>query len=261
MKINQLRTIAICLTVLASVARASGDDSNREKLITEGETLIRQQKPKDAIDTCLNPIIEEFSSITSTNPARIYCARDSQETLLYLLCVSAADGSDKGKTPITAFYGDRFAEKKNGGAAVLPQFWAEAYYLKAYALIDMGNTADAKKCLETAIGLSPLNSKYLSELGHIYQMEQDWNTALQIFHEAGSEALRCSHPDQKTSDQTRAWRGEGYSLIELGRLDEAKEKYRQCLQLNPDDARASNELKYIANLEAKKGQETGLKSN
>ena len=40
-------------------------------------------------------------------------------------------------------------------------------------------------------------------------------------------------------------RGVGYSLIELGRLDEAEEVFNQCLDIDKDDQGAKRELKYI----------------
>lgn len=45
----------------------------------------------------------------------------------------------------------------------------------------------------------------------------------------------------------------GYALVELKRLDEAEKMYRQCLELDKNDSKASNELRYIQNLKAKQG--------
>jgi len=54
------------------------------------------------------------------------------------------------------------------------------------------------------------------------------------------------------SDENRArlFRGRGFALTELGRLDDAEEAYKNALKLKPDDARSQNELKYIARLRA-----------
>ncbi|WP_312185297.1 tetratricopeptide repeat protein [Brevundimonas vesicularis] len=43
-------------------------------------------------------------------------------------------------------------------------------------------------------------------------------------------------------------RRRGFSLIELGRLDEAKAAYEAALKIDSDDANAKRELEYIAEL-------------
>lgn len=43
----------------------------------------------------------------------------------------------------------------------------------------------------------------------------------------------------------------GYALVELRRWDEAEARYRQALALDPNDAKAKNELVYIAEQRAK----------
>jgi tetratricopeptide (TPR) repeat protein len=52
------------------------------------------------------------------------------------------------------------------------------------------------------------------------------------------------------SDRTRLLRGRGFMLVEMGRLDEGEAAYREALKLDPADARALNELRYIARLRA-----------
>jgi tetratricopeptide (TPR) repeat protein len=54
------------------------------------------------------------------------------------------------------------------------------------------------------------------------------------------------------SDKIRAllYRGRGFALTELGRLDEAEAAYNESLTLEPGNPRALHELKYIAGLRA-----------
>lgn len=52
------------------------------------------------------------------------------------------------------------------------------------------------------------------------------------------------------SDRTRLLRGRGFMLVEMDRLDEGEAAYREALKLDPADARALNELRYIARLRA-----------
>lgn len=53
-------------------------------------------------------------------------------------------------------------------------------------------------------------------------------------------------------EHTRALRGQGYSLVELGDLDAGEQKYQQSLALNPDDTMSKQELDYIKGLRAKR---------
>ena len=59
-------------------------------------------------------------------------------------------------------------------------------------------------------------------------------------------------PDHADRETGNAWRCMGYALIEQGRYDEAEALYRACLKLDPGDAKAKNELAYIAGQRAGK---------
>ncbi len=227
---------------------AETSDVKWQEMVTAGESLLHEKQPKEAIEKYLDPVIEQFNSLSSTNAAQIYCARDSKETLMYLMHVAVISEGKKLKD-IPLIWGTRFAKQKDG-AVVLSQFWAEAFFLKGYASVELGNIKQGKECVETAIGLSPLNFNYLAELGHIYQLETNWDMALSAF-EAAEEAVECSNPDTQNAQRARAWRGIGYVYIEQGKLKEAEKKYKQCLDLNPNDQSASAELKYIQGLKKK----------
>ncbi len=50
-------------------------------------------------------------------------------------------------------------------------------------------------------------------------------------------------PDEIRADEPgRSRRGPGHVDVELGKLDDAEKKYRQCLADNANDARAKQEL-------------------
>lgn len=79
--------------------------------------------------------------------------------------------------------------------------------------------------------------------------------ALQTFQRAESAAREFSPPDSKNIELSRAWRGLGYVYVELGQIDEAEKMYKQCLDLDKNDQRALNELRYIQNLKTKSGSQ------
>jgi len=138
----------------------------------------------------------------------------------------------------------------NKNAIVLSSKWANAYFLKGYALQDLRHIAEAKSNIELALELSPCNSQYLSELGAIFELEKNWPKAKQQFESAEDNAALA--PEKTRADELgRARRGLAYVFVELGKLDEAEKKYQQCLATDPNDKRAKRELKYVQGLRAK----------
>lgn len=198
-------------------------------LLQEGYKKLTSKYTKESIDKYFNPIIEAFNSNYGNDGKHIYCSRGQSETLFYLL---------------------KAVEKKEEAVVVSP-LWSDAFYLKGYASLDLGNIEDAKTFIKKAIELSPSNSMYLSELGHIYQVERKWIEAMELYKRAEESANAYSPENLKNNELTRAMRGVGYCLIELGRLDEAEEIYKKCLEIDDKDKHALNELKYIQSLRSK----------
>lgn len=128
---------------------------------------------------------------------------------------------------------------------------SEALYLRGYASLDLGEVELAEKYLKRAIDMAPVNSKYLSELGHIYHAKKDWTNALAIFIKAEEAANTYAPPQLKSTELPRAKRGVGFSLIELGKLDEAEAKFKECLKIDKNDEGALRELKYIEHARSK----------
>jgi Flp pilus assembly protein TadD len=136
---------------------------------------------------------------------------------------------------------------KHENAIVLWPTWANAYFLKGYALQDLHRFGEAKAAILHAIDLSPTNSHYLNEIGAIYQIEKNWPKAKETLLAAEDNAP-LSPEETRADDLARARRGLGYVHVELGQLAEAKKKYRQCLATNPNDTRARDELQYVERL-------------
>lgn len=101
------------------------------------------------------------------------------------------------------------------------------------------------------MAFSPNNSQYLSELGYIYQVEKNWPKSLDLFQKAEEAANSFSSPENKQDDLGHARRGQGYVFVEMGQLDKAEERYRECLKANPKDDKAAAELGYIRELRGK----------
>lgn len=212
-------------------------DPHNSKLLEEARALIDAKKPEAGIEKC-EQVIKLFESHYANSRHKIYCARTQAENLGYL--VKAAADMSKGTF-----------ERGKKDAIALSSTWSAAYYMKGYALQELGRTAEAKGALKQALELSPWNSQYLSELGSLYVLERNWPEALKTF--AGAEDNAPLSPDEtKADDLGRARRGTGYVLVELGKLDDAEKKYQQCLKENPKDSKAEAELEYVRGLKAKR---------
>ena len=210
-------------------APGSDIEEINKKILEEGYKKLISRNPKEAIDKYFNPVIDAYNSNYGNNGSHVYCSRGQAETMFYLL----------------------EAVSKSENAVVVSQIWADAFYLKGYASLDLGNIDDAETFIKKALELSPSNSMYLSELGHIYQVQRKWNEAMDLYKEAEESARAYSPENLKHTEITRAIRGIGYCLIELGRLEEAEEEYKKCLEINENDKKALNELKYIQSLRDK----------
>ncbi|WP_216063323.1 tetratricopeptide repeat protein [Saccharophagus degradans] len=156
----------------------------------------------------------------------VYSARSSTEALAYLVIAAAKDES---------------AEVDNTDCS-------DSLYLMGYVSLDFGQIDEAEAYLKRAVKMAPSNAMYLSELGHVYHLRRDWDTALKIFTQAEEAAKGFSPEAVKTNEQLRAKRGVGYTLIELGELDKAEAKFNECLAIDKNDAGSIRELKYIQSI-------------
>jgi tetratricopeptide (TPR) repeat protein len=240
MKIGMLCAAALAGAILpASVVDAAemepDKDPQFEKMLQEAHDLINAKQLRPAIEKC-DRVLAAFQERYGKAKEKIYCARGSAENLGYLL--KATSEADKGKS---------------GGkkvAMVISPTWASAWFIKGYALEEMGKIADAKSALKHALELSPWNSHYLSELAYLTAMEKNLPEAKKLY-EAAEEHAELSPDDSKAEERGRARRGIGYVLVEMGKLDEAEKKYQECLRDDPNDKKAAAELEYVRNLKAK----------
>jgi hypothetical protein len=203
--------------------------SKEYTLLIEGRQVLQQGNPQRAIADYFDPVIDHHEVMYKGSTSRFYSAQNQVQMIIY----AALPAGDKQSIE------------------VLDPVWADAYLLKAYALTELKRIPEAQKALESAIALSPMNSQYLSELAYTYQAQKDCDKSIETYVQAASMAELASEDATKTIDLTRAWRGQGYCLVEQGKLDEAEAMYRKCLALDPNDNRAKGELEYVRGLRKK----------
>jgi Flp pilus assembly protein TadD len=210
-------------TVSQSTAAVRENDARQTQILTAGAQLLKERRPAEAIENYFDKVIASYEALYTAGDKATYCARTETESLLYLM-QSAAD-------------------KKS--SVVIGPAWCDAYFLRAYGLIELGRNVQARAALEKAIAMSPKNAHYLSELASIYQREKNWKESLARYETASQLAREFSPPESKNIELGEALRGRGYALVELGRLEEAEATYKQCLEVNFADKAAKAELGYV----------------
>lgn len=160
---------------------------------------------------------------------KIYTSRTTAESLMYVV----------------------LSASKNETIDVVDTVCSDAYYLRGFTALNTGRLRDAEGYVHKAVSMAPVNAMYLSALGHIYQVKRDWSQAVDYFTQAETAAQTYSPELIRVSEFSRAKRGIGFNLIQLGKLSEAEIKYKECLAIDAKDKGALNELEYIKILREK----------
>ena len=208
----------------------SSEETAQRAKLQHAQRLIAAGKWSDAIGL-IDQVLAYYARRYPEGRTRWFVARTTEENLYYLTEATLSSGNAEGKS----------------GASSLMVAWADAYYLKGYALNEQARTADAKAALARAVRLSPQNASYLIELAEAYKLERNWDECYQLYR-AAETAAQFSPPELKLAEQLQAKRGQAFVFIEQGNLDRAEAILKACLKLDPNDARAKKELGYIAQL-------------
>jgi len=224
----------------ATESRSTHNDDEFAESITVAHEHLTAGRHGAAI-TMLDSVILHYEIEHMQDGVRNYSARSQVEALYYLLkgATELASGTDEPQETL-----------------VVSIIWSQAYYLRGYASIEQMELDQGVEWLGRAIALAPMNSYYLSELGHIYQTREEWQRALKTY-EAAERASEFSPKEVQVKEQGRAMRGIGYVMIETGELEKARSIYENCLRLDPDDTTAKDELGYIQGLLAGSAEAAG----
>ena len=229
---GQAKVASSGIEISASDPVSSAFDRANAALLDSGAALAREGKSEEAIASCFDKAMAAYEAHYKAESRTVYVARSQAESMFYL-------------------FGAMLAKRD---AVVIKSEWPEAYYLKAYALVELKRLPEARESLNRALALSPMNSQYLSESGQVYSSVREWDAALAAY-KLSEEAASMGPPDLKDQHTARAWRGQGFVYIELNRLDEATTIFEKCLALNPKDSTAQNELVYIKSLRDKQAKQ------
>lgn len=173
------------------------------------------------------PIIASFEEMQANG--RTFCAQtNEQAAMLSLLEASKAPGKVK----------------------IVGLDHCAGYFIKGFALIDLGRAPEALKWLQLAHDRAPLHAHFTNELAEWYKASRQWQRAYDLFSEASDSADNATDAD-RNAFKARALRGMGYAKIEMGDLDEAERLFKASLKLTPDNPAAKGELEYIKGLRGK----------
>lgn len=135
------------------------------------------------------------------------------------------------------------------GARVVWIDWSyrEALHMQAFLLANQEQYTQALSVLERESGIAPFAATAHAERGYVLNGLGRPREALAAYE----EAIRLSDefPSQAPW-KAASLRGAGFSLIELGDLDRAEQRFLQSLELEPENALAQSELLFIKNVRA-----------
>lgn len=184
--------------------------------------LIRDRQPQAALKI-LDTALSTYDAARAGEKRRLYCGMSTTETLLYL-AMAAKDKVD---------------------AVAVSADYCTALYLKGYVLIDLDRRAEAKAVYDRVIALAPMHAQYLTEYGQLVRLDKDWSRMLS-FCEQAKGAAALGDPAIKSMQEGAALRCQGYALVEQKKWSEAEKRYKDAVGINPADAKAQGELRYIA---------------
>jgi tetratricopeptide (TPR) repeat protein len=121
--------------------------------------------------------------------------------------------------------------------------YPRAHYYMGFLCVKTRQFQQALEYLERGHELEPTNPKFHFEKAQALVHAGDKQQALALY-----EAVTEVGPYVSALDLAVAWRGRGFVLIELGRLDAAEEALKSSLEIDPGNEVAMNELQYIEHL-------------
>jgi len=203
---------------------ASGQDKDRDSAasatIGQAFSAIQSGDPARALAT-VEPVVASLEKEYSDEKRHIFCSQTAEQDGYYL---TTADGGADNVRLVTVT-------------------WCQALYVKAFALVDLDRLDDAQSAFERLVTFAPKHSRYLNELAYVFLKKKDWKHSIEAY--ANAEAAASFTPERRDYERCVSFRGIGYDLVELGRLDDAEAAYRKCLAIIPDEPKSLGEIEYI----------------
>jgi CHAT domain-containing protein/tetratricopeptide (TPR) repeat protein len=150
-----------------------------------------------------------------------------------------SEGCFWDKEEFLKFVAENRGNLKSLGWVEMPP--VKAYYWLAYVACEWNDLNRALEHINEGLAFDPSRPQMICEQAYILSGLHRFPEALHAYHRVASA------PEWVADyERARAWRGEGYTLIELNRLDEAERAFKESLKIQPKNENARHELKYIA---------------
>ena len=215
----QMWRVAVLITLVLA-GPVVGKSRTDAQIVDEAAQAVGSD-PAKAL-ALVEPVIAASGIMTPKPETDYVCADGGADTLMKLM--------------------DKAVARKN--AIAIPSSVCSALFIKGFVLIDLNRRTEAEPFLRRATELDPTNVHYLNEYAEWWKSQRQWIKAYELFSRA---ALMTADqpPEGRAAIHARSLRGMGYTLIELGRLDEAERKFDESLRLEPGSRAALSELQYI----------------
>jgi Tfp pilus assembly protein PilF len=220
-KMTGLLIIAALMTLPVA---AGAQDTDREAVasaaIDQAFSALNAGDPARAVAT-IDPVLAGFEKDFSGEKRHIFCSETPEQEGYYL--TTAEGGADNVR--------------------LVPASWCEAQYIKAFAMVDLKRLDDAQAAFERLVAYAPKNARYINELAYVFLAKKEWQHSIDVYTRA--EAAATFSPARRDIERCVAFRGIGYDLVEMGRLDDAEVSYRKCLAIIPGEPKSVGEIEYI----------------
>ncbi len=218
---------AVLLTAPLATARETGDEAKVaaawDAMLTGGYPDLGEHA--DELASVLSHAPTGFSRIEEREGRIVYRAQD-EEDLAGFTAWSAERRKASGLPPKPVAQG--------------PRIYLDASFLLGAYYNEVRQPQAAEKALLVGLKLSPDDALLVSETAVALQQVRRMTEALQLY-----ETALAADTFVQQRDRARLFRGRGFTLIELNRLDEAERDYRSSLELDPDNRGARQEIDYI----------------
>jgi tetratricopeptide (TPR) repeat protein len=241
----------------AMLIAARGQDA--ASLSAPGASLVKVQSVVNATEADIKakgilgiePHVAELEQALAGAPKSAVVTGPESGTTIVL-----TDGPTDTLIALAAVAGDKSPSAKGRKVeAVQDPYVLASLYLGIF-YNEVGRPDEALRVLDAGLALADAHATFpglaagehrpglVSERGTALFQLKRWSDALADY----DDGLKLNGLPDK--DRARLLRGRGFALTELKRLDEAEAAYRESLKLEPSNALAENELKYIAQLRA-----------
>ena len=160
--------------------------------------------------------------------------------------------AEKGATIISVSADAQFADYigKHPKAKVRRAEWAfqKLFFLRAFALSEKGETAQALAALDELIKFAPYCSDAFCERGYLLNRDGKPEKALESYQKAAELAEAYG---TERHNQPVALRGAGFALTSLGKYADARQAYTKSLEFAPGNKIATDGISALNQLEKK----------